>query len=47
VRILGEHRDRSIAVICFICTETRILENACDIHKDERVIVDGKRIGDC
>jgi len=47
VRILRKHRDRSIAVIYFICTETRIFENACDIHEDERIIVNGKRIGDC
>jgi len=47
MRILREHGDRSITVIRFIGAETRIFENACDIHEDERVIVNGKRIGDC
>ena len=47
MRVFREHRDRSIAVIRFIGAETRIFENTCDIHEDERVIVNGKCIGDC
>lgn len=44
---LRKHSDRSIAVICLIRAETCVFENSRDIHEDERVIVDRKRIRDC
>jgi hypothetical protein len=41
-----QHGDRSIAVIRLIRAEACIFENACDIHEDERVIIDRECVRD-